>query len=452
MTSLPSPPNARDLADFALRLRRRETSARDTTAHFLARIAALDGKLGALTYNAREQATAAAHALDELLRAGTDLGPLMGVPVLIKDLYTVSGMPTTAGSRLDIADLVQPEGYLVTALKRAGCVILGKTVTTEFALGMYNLTHRSPWNPCDMDVARMTGGSSSGSAVAMAAGFATFTMGSDTGGSVRAPAALCGVFGFKASPGLWPADGIFPLAPTLDSPGFFSASAQDAAIIFSVLSNQPVPVERPVQGLRLGRPVNHFFDELDPAVATAVDGALAALEKAGAEIIPFEIKEATEIDPVFAQMVPAELIATLGKDRFLQGKEVMDPVAWERAIGGLDLSAVEYNTLLRRYHALCRIAAEKTGGFDAWITPTVPAVAPSVADFTTVDTVAAWNKRATHNTRPINLFSECAVSVPLAGPGLPVGLQIVGANGQDATLLSIALGVERALHAPPFSG
>ncbi len=445
MTLPPDPLKASGIADFVRRLRRGEVTARDTAAAYLSRIAALDETLGALTYNASEQAVAAAGAVDELLGAGTDLGPLMGVPVLIKDLYTVAGMPTTAGSRVDIADLVQPEGYLVTTLKRAGCVVLGKTVTTEFALGMFNLTHRSPRNPRDMDVPRMTGGSSSGSAVAMAAGLAAFTLGSDTGGSVRAPAALCGVFGFKASPGLWPADGIFPLAPTLDSPGFFSASAEDAAIIFGVLSGQPTPAVCPVRGLRLGRPTNHFFSDLDSAVAAAIEGACAALEKAGAQLIPFEIGEAAEIDTVFARMVPAELIATLGKDRFVRSEGIIDPVAWRRAVGGLDLSAVEYDTLLRRYHALCVIAAERVGTFDAWLSPTVPTVAPPMADFTTVDHVAAWNQRATHNTRPINLFSQCAVSLPLPGPGLPVGLQIAGAKGRDARVLSIALGVERAL-------
>lgn len=449
MNQPPDPFHSFNITEFGVRLRRGETSAEAVAADFLLRITALDNRLGAFTHVASEQALVAARAVDQLLSAGTDLGPLMGVPVAIKDLFTVPGMPTMAGSRIDVADLVEPEGCFVSALKRAGCVILGKTVTTEFALGMFNPTHRTPWNPHDMNVARMPGGSSSGSAVALAAGLAAFSIGSDTGGSVRIPAALCGVFGFKSSPGLWATDGVFPLASTLDSIGFFSASAHDAAVIFSALTGQAVPSSRPIRGLRLGRPANHFFDDLDPEVARRVNAAFSALEQGGAQIIPFEIKEADEIDTVFARMVPAELIATLGRERFLDGREIIDLVAWQRAVGGLDLTAVEYIRLLRRHRTLCRLAEEKMHGLDVWVTPTTPELPPSIADFATVDVVAAWNKRMTHNTRPANLFGQCAVSMALPGPGLPIGLQLVAAGGCDAMLLSIAQGVENVLGVLP---
>src|SRR6185437_6623249 len=143
-----------------------------------------------------------------LLASGTDLGPLMGVPVAIKDLFTVDGMPRPrCGSDVDISDLVPPEGEFVRRLKRAGCVILGKTRMTEFAFGLVNVAHPTPWNPVDSQVHRMPGGSSGGSAAALAAGMCAFSIGSDTGGSVRHPAAMCALFGYKATSGMWPTDG-----------------------------------------------------------------------------------------------------------------------------------------------------------------------------------------------------------------------------------------------------
>ncbi|MCP4249164.1 MAG: amidase, partial [bacterium] len=176
----------------------------------LARIEALEPRLGAFEYVAAEQALSTARALDELLAAGTDLGPLMGVPVAIKDLFAVDGMPTAAASNLDVTEVIGPEGDFVKTLKRAGCVILGKTKTDEFALGTlgFNPKRGTPWNPWDAKTHRAPGGSSSGSAVAAVAGLCAFAIGTDTGGSVRGPAAFCGAFGLKSTVGLWPTNGM----------------------------------------------------------------------------------------------------------------------------------------------------------------------------------------------------------------------------------------------------
>jgi aspartyl-tRNA(Asn)/glutamyl-tRNA(Gln) amidotransferase subunit A len=244
-----------------------------------------------------------------------NLGPLMGVPVAVKDLFSVDGMPTTAGSRLEVQDLVPAQGSFVDALLRAGCVILGKTRTTEFALGGFNLDRPPPWNPCDLDEPRMTGGSSHGSAVAMAAGLAGFTVGSDTGGSVRWPAALCGVVGYKASSSHWPCDGVFPLSPELDSIGLFTRSAHDAAWVHAALGGQE-PLPGPdVQALTLAVPTQHFMDQLDEPVRRCFDAAVARLRAAGARIVSAETPEAGEIDEVFRSLVPADLLAFLGRDR-----------------------------------------------------------------------------------------------------------------------------------------
>ena len=199
--------------EFARRLRRGELTIEATVRGYLARIDALDPRLGAFEFVAADSALKSASALDRLLAAGCDLGPLMGVPIGIKDLFAVNGMPVTAGSQMDIADLVGAEGSFVKLLRKAGCVILGKTKTVEFAYGAAgtNTVRGTPWNPWDSRIHRAPGGSSSGSAVAVAAGLCAFAIGSDTGGSVRIPAALCGLFGLKTTVGYGRPMAYFPV-------------------------------------------------------------------------------------------------------------------------------------------------------------------------------------------------------------------------------------------------
>ena len=197
----PDPIQQMGIVQFGIRLRRGEISSEAVTLQYLERITALNSKLAAYVHVATESAVEAARGIDRLIKGGTDLGPLMGVPIAIKDIFTVEGMPTKAGSKLDISDLVAAEGSFIKSLKRQGCVILGKTRTIEFAAGAQNVKHPTPWNPWDPDTHRTPGGSSSGSAVALSAGLCAFAVGSDTGGSVRLPAALCGLFGLKPSVG-----------------------------------------------------------------------------------------------------------------------------------------------------------------------------------------------------------------------------------------------------------
>jgi len=439
----------RTIETYGAALRRGAVTAEATTREYLRRIAAQNDKLGAYTYVAHDQALAAARAIDALLRAGTDLGPLMGAPVAIKDLYYVDGMPPpTAGSKLAVADIVQGEGPFVRALKRSGCVILGKTWTSEFALGGINFVHRVPWNPCDPAVHRTPGGSSGGSGVAQAAGLCMFAIGSDTGGSVRMPAALCGTFGHKFSTGAFPLDGIFPLSPTLDSIGTFTADAADAATIWTALTGiagSPIPR---VSGLKLAKPSQLYYDDLDPEVARRVDAALSALTDAGCEIDTVDLPELDEFEAVFGSIVPIELIGILGRERIERGMGVLDPVVQSRLGGSPDFSAERYLAARSRMDVLRASVTARTSAFDAWITPTTPLLPGRLADYSALDAALAWNRRALRNTRPGNIFDQCAVSIPLAADdpsGLPVGLQIACTRGHDARLLGIALAVERAL-------
>ena len=475
--TLPAAPAAPGLQAVAQALLDKRVSAVELTQAALARIAALEPRLQAFTHLDAARALAHAQAVDGLRAAGVNLGPLMGVPVAVKDLFSVDGMPTTAGSRLDVQDLVPPQGSFVNALLRAGCVVLGKTRTTEFALGGFNLNRPPPWNPCDVQQPRMTGGSSHGSAVAMAAGLAAFTVGSDTGGSVRWPAALCGVVGYKSSSSHWPCDGVFPLSPEMDSIGLFTRSAHDAALVNAALGGRSLRPPVAVQALTLAVPTLHFMDELDEPVQRCFEAAVARLRDAGARIVQAETPEAGEIDEVFRSLVPADLLAFLGRGRVRTQVELLDAVAADRLHAAFEARADDYAKMLARRRVLQRVVAERSAGIDAWLTPTVPMLPQPTADFRSVADVAAWNRRATRNTRPGNLFGQCGVSLPIqhlgaalpnqhigaalpnqqigaalpnqqVGAALPVGLQLCAAPGQDEALLNLACAVEGLLGRP----
>ncbi len=458
--TLPAAPAGSGLQAVSLGLREGRLSAVELTRAALARITALEPRLQAFMHLDAARAIAHAQAIDGLRAAGVDLGPLMGVPVAVKDLFSVDGMPTSAGSRLEVQDLVPPQGSFVGALLRAGCVILGKTRTTEFALGGFNLDRPPPWNPCDAQQPRMTGGSSHGSAVAMAAGLAGFTVGSDTGGSVRWPAALCGVVGYKASSSHWPCDGVFPLSPELDSIGLFTRSAHDAALVNATLGGHALRAPPGIDTLTLAVPTLHFMDQLDEPVVRCFEAAVARLRAAGARIVNVEAPEAGEIDEVFRSLVPADLLAFLGRERVAAQFDKLDAVAADRLQAAFEARADDYAKMLARRRMVQGLVAERSVGIDAWLTPTVPMLPQPTAQFGSVAEVAAWNRRATRNTRPGNLFGQCGISLPIqhlgaelagqsGGAALPVGLQLCAAPGQDAALLSLACAVEDLLGQAP---
>jgi aspartyl-tRNA(Asn)/glutamyl-tRNA(Gln) amidotransferase subunit A len=432
------------LAEYAAGLRSGTYAAEATIRRALARIDSTSGRFDAFACVDAEGALAAARAVDANLAAHVDLGPLMGVPVAVKDLYAAAGMPMTAGSRVDVADRVPDEGTIVRGLKRAGAIILGKTRTTEFAFGTFNPSHPTPRNPCDAHVHRMPGGSSSGSAVAQAAGLCMVAFGTDTGGSVRHPAALCGVAGFKCTAGRLPMDGVFPLSPTLDSAGWFANRAADLALVFHVLSGEAPARRRRVDTLVLGRPDAYFFDDLEDDVARAFEAAQRQLVDAGAKVVPVTLPPLSELDAAFGGFVAAELVAYLGRERVTANLARMDPVVAARIAPGLSLCAEAFLAMRDRFGSLSRAAREAMRDVDALITPTCPRVAAPVDDYRDSDAAAAWSRQTLRLTRPANLFGMCGVSLPighLAGT-LPVGLQVLARGGEDAKLLAIAETIE----------
>jgi aspartyl-tRNA(Asn)/glutamyl-tRNA(Gln) amidotransferase subunit A len=440
------------LAEFARNFRSGAISSVQATQGYLARIEALNPRLDAYEHVAADQAMATAQAMDALIAAGTDLGPLMGVPIAIKDLIAVEGMPTRAGTTLDVSDLIGPEGPVVRALRRAGCIILGKTKSVEFALGITGLSQPlgTPVNPWDAETVRLPGGSSSGSGVATAAGLCAFAVGSDTGGSVRVPAALNGIFGLKTSFGRFSNEGAFPLARHLDTIGLLTRSAHDAAIAFTELTGRALPAPA-LDHLRLARPDNYFFESLEPDLASRVEAGLAEMQTAGALIEGLLIPEAPEREDYFPIALPVCLLAELGRERFLTGRAMIDPVIERRIAAILDVTASDYVALERRREASMMRALQRFEGFDAWISPTTAIYPPPVESLADPQTAFDLALGMTRNTQPANYLDLCAVNIPLPmdGHALPAGLQVMCPPGQEERLLGIAIGVETLLGRPP---
>ena len=375
----------------------------------------------------------------------------------------MAGAPTTNGSNHPSEDLTGSEGLFIQRLRRAGCVILGKTKTAEFAFSPTgeNTARGTPRNPFDLKTHRWPGGSSSGSGVAMGAGLAAFAIGSDTGGSIRIPAALNGVVGHKTTIGHYPTAGVFPLSPTLDTVGALCRTAADAALIHAALDltdSAKTPAPNTLAGVVFGRPTvagSHWFEhDLEPAVDRAFGAALEVLKDAGANIVDVDLGaygiDPSEREKLFPAVVAPELVGALGVSRFVKAQEVMDAKTAARAGAGLNVSAVEHAQALRRIRELAALAdaAFRESGCDAWITPTVKMVAGTVAELDT-DHGTARGALCNRNTQPCNLFGQCAVTLPLPTEvGLPAGLQLMFRAGGDSQGLALACTVENALPAP----
>jgi len=462
MTLTPDPLQGIDINEFYYNFRSGSISSEQVTRAYLDRIEALDGKLGAFEYVDAEKAMVTARAMDRLRTAGVDLGPMMGLPISVKDLFTVHEMPITVGTNIEVADLVDPEeGPFIRALHRTGCVILGKTRMVEFSLGIAGVSapRGTPWNPCDMERHRLPGGSSSGAGVSVAAGLCALAIGTDSGGSVRVPAALCGVFGLKTTFGLWPTTGVFPLLSEIDSIGLITRSARDAAVAYAqiteVLHGKPVTFSvKHLSRLRFGRPSNYFFKDLSSVVDSAVKAACSQLQAAGVVLDPLEIPQVAEREEYFPLSMPASLIAILGRDRFLANKDKMDAVVASRADGGLEANASDYLALEKRRHQSSKKIADLFDGFDAWITPTTTEIAPTLEEFKDIDKGLALALGMTRNTQPANYFGLCAASLPLSceASDMPIGLQLICPAGSDADLLAIAMVVEEITGSGTLAG
>ena len=429
------------------------TSIRNKVEQALARIAAQPVEAPAFTLVYAEQVRAAADAADARRRAGISLGPLDGTIVSIKDLFDVAGEPTTAGSALlRGATPAVRDAPVIARLRRAGALIIGKTNMSEFAFSGLGLNphYGTPANA--LDPTRIPGGSSAGAGVSVAEGTSEISIGTDTGGSVRIPAAFNGVTGFKPTARRVPTDGAFPLSYTLDSIGPLARSVQQCADADAIMAgDEPKPMQEfPLTGLRLGIPQGELLGDMDEAVAAAYAAALRTLEQAGARLIDIVVDDlrasmqqasaAASISSVEAASIHARWLDTCA-DQY-------DPRVRQRILAGAQITAPAFIATLRARHALIAAMDARLAPVDALILPTVPTIAPLLKPLLDDDALfGATNLRTLRNPSFGNLFDLTGISLPVGTEPLPVGLMLIARGGTDMRLLAIAAGIEKHVKA-----
>jgi len=433
------------LTEAAEQIRTRRISPVELTRECLSRIERLNPTLNAFITVTADLALEQARRAEGDIMAGNWRAPLHGIPIGLKDLLDTAGVRTTAASNQFRNRVPAEDAELVRQLKRAGAVIVGKLNLHEFAFGGSGIVSafgpaRNPW-----DAERITGGSSSGSAAAVAAGLCVAAIGTDTAGSVRCPAALCGIVGHRPSAGLLNADGIIPLARSFDTAGPMTRTVSDAAVLLQALAASPVraSLDESVSGMKVGVPRASFFDDLEPDVALCVDEALAVIAKLAAGVRDVRL-EAGGYRTIFN----AE-IYEYHEEMMTTHPELYDPRTLPRVLHCAGISATDY---IRAWRDL---AAERTTALplfeqaDVVVTPTVPVSAPLISELESLEASelrAFEMKYLLRNTAPFSVLDWPSVSVPcgFAREGLPVGLQISGKPGTDAAVLRLAAAYEEA--------
>lgn len=468
----------RNLTEVREALRRGETTSTAVTQALLDRITAVDPSLQSFLTLTTENALQAAAQADQRRANGEDT-PLLGIPVAVKDIICTQNVRTTAGSKI-LENFVPPyDAFVVQKLKEAGAVILGKTNTDEFAMGSstensaYFTTH-NPW-----DLSRVPGGSSGGSAAAVAGQLAYGALGTDTGGSVRQPASLCSVVGLRPTYGRMSRWGVIAFASTLDQVGTFGRTVADCTAMFQVTAgydrrdstslNVPVPnyeaaLTGDIAGLRVGVPKEYFIEGIEPEVETAVRTAIAQLEKLGAKIVEISLPHTKYALPVYYLIAPAEASANLARYDGVRygprvpGADMIESVKKTRALFGAEptrrvmlgtyaLSAGYYDEYYgRALKVRTLIKNDYLAAFeqvDVIAAPTSPTTAFKIGEKAD-DPLSMY--LADIFTLSLNLSASCGLSVPCGfdSQGLPIGLQLIGNTLQEATILNAAYAYEQA--------
>ena len=425
-----------------------KTTSRELVETALARIADPKGEgVRAFLKVYADTARAEADAADKLRSAGVVRSSVDGLPISVKDLYDVAGDVTRAGSKV-LALKASTDAPAVARLRAAGAIIVGRTNMVEFAFGAVGLNPHfgTPRNPFDRASGRIPGGSSSGAAVAQADGMCVMALGSDTRGSVRAPAALCGVTGFKSTAARIPREGAFPLSYTLDSIGPLGNSVACCAAYDAILAAEAPALlpALPPRLLRLAVPKSSLFDGLHERVARGFERALQALGTAGAKVEEIDAQVFTRAQDLFRNggLAGAESWH-LHRDRRERFGEV-DPRVAQRLVLGEKFSAADYIAILHDRAAAIREADALMAPYDAVVYPTVAVIAPTIAEADASDEAYFdWNLRILRNTGIANVLDGCAASIPCHRPGeAPVGLTIAGVGGSDRRTLAVAAAVQ----------
>jgi len=429
----------------------------------LTRTERLDPGLNAFRPLDREGALRGAQAAQMALAAGDDRGPLHGIPFAVKDIIDVRGWVTTAGSNALSNNVADTDATVVSRLREAGMVLAGKTQTVQFALGAtgINHDHGTPHNPWAREH-HVPGGSSSGSGVAVAARMVPMALGTDTGGSVRIPAALCGTVGLKTTVGQVSRAGVFPLSSTLDSVGPLSRSVEDAAFAYQAMHGRDVrdrstagaisqDVTRTLRaglaGLRIGVPDSFFWDEVDPQVDQAVRAAIDLLADQGAIVTPLSLPEAAEAEAANPNRIISSVEACYAHEEILGP----DFAGYDRALAhrigpGREASGTAYLRACEQRIEIAQRAHARLADVDAFATPSTLLSAAPLATVDVPENFTAWTRKCARNTGIGNLLGLTALSVPcgFTDTGLPIGLMIHAKPRNEPTVLRIGYAYEQA--------
>ena len=397
-----------------------------------------------------ESARRAADAQDQLRKAGYTLSPLAGLLVSIKDLFDIRGQRTRAGSTvLNDRPPAASDAAIVHRLRQAGAVLIGRTNMTEFAFSGVGINphYGTPGNPFDR--ARIPGGSSSGAGVSVADGMAVVAIGTDTGGSVRIPAALCGIAGFKPTARRIPQEGMLPLSTTLDSIGPLARSISCCIITDAVMAGEAprVSAALPLAGQRFLVPTNYVVDGLDAEVAAAFERACTALAESGAWLVEQKVPEFDQLTVANQKGgFPAPEAYAWHADLLARRGAEYDPRVSVRIERGREMSAADYVRLVDERRRIIASFNALLAPFDALLMPTVAKLAPPLSAFAPDADYARLNAMILRNPAAVNFLDSCAATLPIQrGSELAVGLSVVGTQGSDIRILRIALGVEAAL-------
>jgi len=439
------------IQEFGAKLRARAATSEAIVEQCLAQIEARNPATNAFILVMADEARRQAREADRELAEGRDRGPLHGVPVSIKDLMDVRGTETTAASRVRVGRTASQDAPCVASLRSGGAVFVGKTNLHEYALGTTSgdSAFGAVRNP--LDLTRSPGGSSGGSAVSVATGMALATVGTDTGGSIRIPAACCGIVGLKPSLGEVPTEGVVPLSSTFDHVGPLAASVADAWTVFRVLTGDLAPpplAPATAAALRLAVPRSYFLDMLDDDVRARFEASLEAFRTAGVRVREIEIPHTETIANVYIRISLKEAAAYHAATLAAVPERYTPPVR-QRLEMGRNIQHEEYMLALGGREQLRRDVDAAFADCDALALPTLPIPAPKI-DAETVQvgpTVQPLRNVMLRLTQLFNITGNPAISIPcgLTRDGMPCGLQIVGARGQTRELVQAALACEALL-------
>jgi len=440
-----------DLQGLAAALRARKVSSRELVTQSLREIERLDSKLNAFITVTREAALTEASARDEELARGIDRGPLHGIPIAHKDLMRTKGVRTTAGSKIFADYLPRRDAAIVTKLREAGAVSLGKTGLHELAYGITsNNPHfgaiHNPW-----DLTRIPGGSSGGSAAAVTAGILPFATGTDTGGSIRVPASFCGIVGLKPTFGRVNVRGVLPLGFSQDHVGPLTRTVRDAAIAFQAMADDPTdyvpPADSDLTGLRIGLPQNFFMQQVDPEVEASVRAAFDTAAAAGGLVVDVKVPDMEALRSAAATCLLVEAASALRP--FLDRRADFGADVLPMLDQGKSIPAIDYIEAQRTRRRIGRQFASLFEQVDCIFTSATPTTAPKIGQKALEIRGAAEEVRAaaTRFTRGMNALGLPAISIPcgFSRSGLPIGLQMICAARQDDLLLHAAAAMEDAV-------